>query len=317
MFVYVLHFDTPLAHAQHYVGMTGNLARRLQAHASGHGSILTRELFDKSLPWVLGGLFQTTPTNARRVEKNLKESKQISRYCDICTPDHPAPPASKSYPLTEVTFPTRSTEIAIPKIGEVRVTIRQGFDQLDQLFASSIQRKHKVELGFLNFEALSTASGGGKLLVADVNETPAGFLIYTRFIRNTTVTVHQCAVLDEFRMIGVGRDLVSTLAAMNPGFSMWCKVRRDLPANYFWEAIGFKKKQTIVHKTSKQELNQYFKENPRCLAAHQVSEKKPCETTSTASTLNETKKPANQSTTTDPPATERATTCATPTKDSK
>lgn len=263
MFVYILHFDTPLAHAQHYVGMTGNLATRLQAHASGHGANITEELFNNSMPWVLGGLFQTTPTNARRVERDLKKSKNICRYCDICSPDHPAPPNSKSYPLADIPFPKRSTEIAIPKIGEIRVTVRQGYHELDQMFAASIQRKHKVELGFLNFEALNTASSGGKLLIADVNETPAGFIIYTRFINQMRVTVQQCAVLDQYRMIGVGRDLILALSAMNPGFNLWCKVRNDLPANYFWEAIGFKKHKTVMHKTSKQELNQYFKENPR------------------------------------------------------
>jgi predicted GIY-YIG superfamily endonuclease/ribosomal protein S18 acetylase RimI-like enzyme len=263
MFVYILHFDTPLAHAQHYVGMTANLRQRLTAHASGHGSVLTNELFDRSLPWTLGGLFQTTPTNARRVEREMKESKNIGRYCDLCTPDHAAPPASKSYPLADVPFPKRSTEITPTENSQIRITIRQGFEQLDQLFAASIQRKHKVELGFLNYEALSTAATGGKLLIGEVNETPAGFLIYTRFIKSMTVTIHQCAVLDEFRMIGIGRHMLATLAAMNPGFSMWCKVRRDLPANYFWEAIGFKKKRTVVHKTSKKELNQYYKENSR------------------------------------------------------
>lgn len=263
MFVYVLHFDTPLAHAQHYVGMTNNLRQRLTAHASGHGASITAELFDRSLPWTLTGLFQTTPTNARRVERQLKESKNISRYCDLCTPDHGSPPGSKSYPLTEVPYAKRSTEITPPTAAEVRVTIRQGFDSIDQMFAASIQKKHKVELGFLNFEALGTAASNGKLLIADVNETPAGFIIYTRFLRNLTVTVHQCAVLDEYRMIGIGKNLIAALAATNPGFSIWCKVRVDLPANFFWEAIGFKKKQTIKHRTSGNELNQYYKENPR------------------------------------------------------
>lgn len=264
MYVYILHFDTPLSHAQHYVGMTGNLKQRLSAHASGHAAALTQELCREGLPWSLGGLFQTTATNARRVEKNLKESKNTSRYCNLCNPDGPSPPCSLKFPLSELPFPSRSSELTATPKEERRITIHQGFELTDQNFAAAIQRKHKVELGFLNHSALYAASSSGKLLIAEVNNKPAGFVIYTRFDNRLKLTIHQCAVMDEYRLMGVAKSTVDCLSAMHPGYSIWCKVRKDLPANFFWESIGFKKKTTVTHKTSKQELNLYYREWKKC-----------------------------------------------------
>jgi hypothetical protein len=42
--VYLLHFDRPLAHARHYVGVAldGNVDRRLAEHLAGQGSPLVR-----------------------------------------------------------------------------------------------------------------------------------------------------------------------------------------------------------------------------------------------------------------------------------
>lgn len=264
MFVYILHFDTPLSHAQHYVGMTGNLRQRLEAHASGNGARLTQVLKEDERAWTLAGLFQTTATNARRVEKELKESKNLTRYCDICNKDAPAPPGSKRYPLQHVNFPHRSTEIDPKQPAEFRVTIREARDPLDIEFARDIQRKHKVELGFLNDTALWTACNEQHMQICNVNERAVGFTIWTYHQSRREVTIHQCAVIDEARLQGCAKMMITALAHGNPTSSLWCKVRVDLPANYFWEAIGFKKVRTVEHKTSKQQLNQYFKDALQC-----------------------------------------------------
>lgn len=259
MFVYILHFDDPLAHAQHYVGMTGNLRQRLEAHASGNGARLTEVLKDDSKPWTLGGLFQTTPTNARRVEKNLKDQHNTARYCDICNRDAPAPEGSKRYPLEEVPFSTRSTKLDREKPEEFRIVIREARDQFDIDFARGLQRKHKVELGFLNDTALWIAANEQHFHVATMNGKMAGFVIWTYHESRKEITIHQCCIDDTARLRYIGRDMINAIAASNPTSSIWCKVRFDLPANFFWEAIGFKKVKTITHKTSKQQLNQYFK----------------------------------------------------------
>jgi predicted GIY-YIG superfamily endonuclease len=36
--VYLLHLDTPLRHARHYVGLADDLPARLERHASGQGT---------------------------------------------------------------------------------------------------------------------------------------------------------------------------------------------------------------------------------------------------------------------------------------
>lgn len=259
MFVYILHFDDPLAHAQHYAGMTGNLRQRLEAHASGNGARLTEVLHNDQKPWTLGGLFQTTATNARRVEKELKESKNTARYCDICNKDAPAPPGSKRYPLEQVPFAKRSTEIDPAKPEETKIVIREARDALDIDFARSLQRVHKVELGFLNDTALWIAANEQHFHVATLNGKMCGFILWTYHESRREVTIHQCCVDDGARLRGVGRDMINALAHLNPTAALWCKVRVDLPANYFWEAIGFKKVRTVTHKTSKQDLNQYHK----------------------------------------------------------
>lgn len=260
MFVYILHFDDPLAHAQHYVGMTGNLRTRLEAHATGNGARLTEVLRDGEKPWTLGGLFQTTATNARRVEKNLKDSKNTGRYCDVCNKDAPAPDGSKRYPLAEIPFKTRSTEIDPAAPAELRIRVREAHDQLDIDFARSLQRHHKVELGFLNDTALWIAANEQHFHLALMNNRAAGFIIWTYHDSRKEITIHQCCVDDAARLRGVGRHLIDALAHGNPTASLWCKVRNDLPANFFWEAIGFKKVRTVTHATSKQQLNQYHKE---------------------------------------------------------
>lgn len=259
MFVYILHFDDPLSHAQHYVGMTGNLRQRLEAHAAGNGARLTEVLHDQNRAWTLAGLFQTTSTNARRVERELKESKNLSRYCDICNVDAPAPPGSKRYPLTEIPFSHRSTEINPEKPEKRRIQIREGRDQIDINFCASLQRTHKIELGFLNETALWTAANEQHMNIASYNMKPVAFAIWTYHHSQREVTIHQCCTHDATRLRGIGKALVQAIATSNPTSAVWCKVRVDLPANFFWEAIGFQKVRTVIHKTSKQQLNQYFK----------------------------------------------------------
>ena len=259
MFVYVLHFDDPLSHAQHYVGMTGNLKQRLAAHAAGDGARLTEVLAEQQRAWTLTGLFQTTATNARRVERELKESKNLSRYCDACTPDAPAPPGSKRYPLTEVPFAYRSTELGASSTEKPNILVREARDQIDINFTRELQRYHKVELGFLNDTALWTACNEQHMHIVHFNGSPAGFAIWTRMQNGSEIKIHQCAVIDTARLRGCAKALVNALAALNPMSAIWCKVRVDLPANFFWEAIGFQKVRTVEHKSSKQQLNQYFK----------------------------------------------------------
>jgi len=78
--VYLLHFATKLAHAQHYLGSTDNLAARLACHRSGHGARLMQVITEQGIPWQLA---RTWP-GGRNQERELKRYKASTRLCPIC-----------------------------------------------------------------------------------------------------------------------------------------------------------------------------------------------------------------------------------------
>lgn len=84
--VYILHFDVALHHAQHYVGMTSNLVERLKLHHSGGAARLTQVLQELGLTWVIGtAAMVDSKEKAAEIERRLKRSKKKSRlYCEIC-----------------------------------------------------------------------------------------------------------------------------------------------------------------------------------------------------------------------------------------
>ena len=83
-YVYVLHFDTPLHHAQHYIGSTTNLKERLIRHAKGQGARLTQVLVANGKGWKVGGLFQVEVGEERAAEREAKKSHNGGRYCSLC-----------------------------------------------------------------------------------------------------------------------------------------------------------------------------------------------------------------------------------------
>lgn len=107
-FVYLLHFKTKLYHAQHYVGMTGNLKQRLISHSRGTGSNLTRAILDKNINWILSVLYIATTQDARRLERKLKDRKNGPKYCPICSGKTTKIQGAMTYPLTSLPFPIRA-----------------------------------------------------------------------------------------------------------------------------------------------------------------------------------------------------------------
>lgn len=100
MFVYLIHFDRPLSHARHYLGVCRSIHRRLDRHARGHGSRIMRALTAEAIGWRLARLWVISPdeaedrqdiTLAHEVERHLKSAHQHSRVCPICSPDKPTP----------------------------------------------------------------------------------------------------------------------------------------------------------------------------------------------------------------------------------
>lgn len=97
--IYLLHFTQPYRHAQHYLGFTEDLDRRLQQHRSGRGSPLVAAAINAGIDFELAA----TWTGDRREERRLHRYKNSgARLCPICRAERqrrvssvPAYPADK------------------------------------------------------------------------------------------------------------------------------------------------------------------------------------------------------------------------------
>lgn len=83
-FVYLLHFENPLQKsngrcAGHYIGLTGNVAKRLNTHAKGNGNGLVKAALMRG-KIVVVKLWQQDG----HFEQKLKAAKNASLLCPIC-----------------------------------------------------------------------------------------------------------------------------------------------------------------------------------------------------------------------------------------
>lgn len=96
--VYLLHFDQPYQHAQHYIGFCSSyhgLDSRLEYHAAGRGSRLLAAVAAAGIPWRLARIWHGTRTDERRI-KNRHCSPQ---YCACCKSRPLAPTGLEEIPL--------------------------------------------------------------------------------------------------------------------------------------------------------------------------------------------------------------------------
>lgn len=80
MAVYLIHFSEPYKHAQHYLGYTANLDRRLAEHRHGHGARLLEVIDGAGIPWTLA----RTWDGGRDLERRLKNRHGARQLCPIC-----------------------------------------------------------------------------------------------------------------------------------------------------------------------------------------------------------------------------------------
>lgn len=78
--IYLLHFDSPLAHAQHYVGFAENLDARIERHRQGNGARLPAVFAEKGI----GFKVARTWSGDRTEERRIKNMKMTPRLCPIC-----------------------------------------------------------------------------------------------------------------------------------------------------------------------------------------------------------------------------------------
>ena len=85
LFLYLLHFDEPIAHAQHYLGSTERLQTRLKEHATGHGSTLTTEFHKRAIGFTVARVWIVQHRTAEQIAKHQKNAPSM---CWICNPEN-------------------------------------------------------------------------------------------------------------------------------------------------------------------------------------------------------------------------------------
>lgn len=81
-FVYLIHFDTKLHHAGHYIGFSFNVDKRLDQHKAGVGARLLQVLNEKGINYKIVRVWENVD---RTFERQLKNQKNAPRLCPICS----------------------------------------------------------------------------------------------------------------------------------------------------------------------------------------------------------------------------------------
>lgn len=81
--VYLIHFNSKLHHAQHYIGWCKpqNLGRRINHHVGGTGAKLMRAVTEAGIEW---HVVKTWHGVTRHFERKLKNRKNASSMCPAC-----------------------------------------------------------------------------------------------------------------------------------------------------------------------------------------------------------------------------------------
>jgi len=100
----------------------------------------------------------------------------------------------------------------------------------------------------VNQEKIALACQGGEIL---------GYAAYTTNTPKQQTTIHQCCVRDDARFLGTGRKMIEAVMNKWQDNTVVAKVREDLAANHFWQAIGFDQEKIEAHKTSHNQIVHY------------------------------------------------------------
>jgi len=254
-FIYVLHFGSKMSHAGHYVGCTELLRQRLTRHATGHGANIVKHLHEQGGEWQLSTLFTTTRVNLRRFERSLKNQNNAMRYCGLCMEVPAKILGTTQYPICALPFNANSVElrnaIQMPDC-EIEYALSGEESYIFCLEGCcALHAQNRQALGFIPFAknaGIDSAIRRGMVAYAKYNNVMVGYCLYTQNV--TEVTIQQIVVDDAFRRDGIGRKLVQMVIDSNPARIFKCNVREDLPANDFWQRIGFTETGRKTHVTS-------------------------------------------------------------------
>ena len=81
--LYLIHFEQKYEHAQHYLGLSNDVKRRMQEHRIGQGNPLMKAVTEAHIDW---SVVRTWSHADRQLEIRLKRRHNASRLCPICNP---------------------------------------------------------------------------------------------------------------------------------------------------------------------------------------------------------------------------------------
>jgi predicted GIY-YIG superfamily endonuclease len=80
--VYLIHFDRPYKHAQHYIGYTEQLDKRIHSHEhTADGARLLQVVREAGIGF---SVVRTWPEGDRSFERRLKRQKKSRCLCPVC-----------------------------------------------------------------------------------------------------------------------------------------------------------------------------------------------------------------------------------------
>lgn len=264
-YVYVLHFEERLGDkAVHYIGCTSDPAGRLACHAAGHSSSIMRACSAQGVAFRLGAIGQTHRRGMRRIEKQAKAWKNAEAFCEVCNPGSArAIPGTQPQPLEMLPFPITSEELAGKK--PKPVTIQFTGPRTPILFINALRDLSETEKDALGFIPMGGTRGvndymeSGNVVIATQGRTLAGYCLFSK-CRDNHITIQQTITADAMRGNGIGRKMVARIRDQFPQATITARVRDDLEANGFWQAIGFKLARVDTHETSGSALNVWVQE---------------------------------------------------------
>lgn len=144
MMIYLIHFERPLSHAQHYLGSSTRVLARLAEHAAGNGARITEVLWELGEEWVLAAAFELKP-NSRKTLREIESLAKVRHcspvYCPICQKGkNVAPRWTRQIPIPRL----NSRDIRQWTASELIASRLQGLTgSTETHFAKTCQRKEE------------------------------------------------------------------------------------------------------------------------------------------------------------------------------
>lgn len=240
-YVYLIHFETPNHHAEHYTGSCRDLQRRLDLHRAGRGSALLAHLARAGKPWQLAALYTGPLKAARNAEAIIKAAHNGPRYCPLCsgqTPKLPYVDWIEELPTQQLMFdatPSGQTEITRPRSDEQK---RLAYVACTALADEEEECK---PLFHSHFAKLTIAT-------AKLDDRIVGYI--TWLDNKVGYCINALLVADPYRLLGIGSDLVAYVQSLAPFTPLHTSLPADNPSHGFLTKLGFEALYQAANKTT-------------------------------------------------------------------